>query len=140
MARSRKIILSSLFLIAISGVVIFLVFKNQPDRFEGNLVEVKDNSILVKGLYLNDDNLQKDQVEIWVAVNKSTKIIKTTFDFPRDGRMVIIDELPKEEIAADIGILREDKNRSAIGLSIELKRGIFGKPVAKEIKYLVPKP
>ncbi|MDP3696744.1 MAG: hypothetical protein Q8R55_01800 [Candidatus Taylorbacteria bacterium] len=140
MTNPRKIIISSLFLIAISGVVIFLVSKNQASKFEGNLVKVNDSSIIAKGIYLTGTDLKKEQIEVEIAVNESTKIIKSTFDFPRDGSMVIMDKLPKQDSIVDLSVLREDKNRSAVSLLIQLKWGIFGKPVAKEIKYLVPKP
>lgn len=138
MYKSKYLVVFLVFVLII-GVVIFW-FWQKPSEFNGTLMEVKDQSIVVQGAYATDEGGKKELITLEIKIDGSTKIVRNTFILPLDGSVVKMDELPKKESQVDFKTFKNDSDRASIGLFIKLKRNIFGyvRPVAKEIRYLTP--
>lgn len=139
--RKYKYLIVLLIIITIIGSVVFLLWqKPKSDRFEGTLKEIKDNTILVQGGYPTENEKRKELIILDIKIDQFTRIIKNSFVFPKTKGMVKMDELPKKESQVDLETLKDDFQRTAVGIFIELKNNIFNrnKPEAKEIKYFVP--
>ena len=138
MEKSKYLTIFWVFVLIVGVIILWLWQK--PYKYEGNLIQVREQVILVQGNYATAKEENKELMVLEVKIDESTKIIKNSFALPADGSMVKMDELPKKEKQVNFETLKNDSKQAGIGLFIELKRNIFGyvRPVAKEIKYLVP--
>lgn len=105
----------------------------------GNLKEVRGQSIIVTGEFKTDAKKQREPRQIEIAVDPETLIVKRAFSIPPGGKMFVVADLPKEESTVDLTIMRNDMEVTTIGLEAVVKRNLLGKLIAKEIIYLIPK-
>ena len=115
------------------------------NEFNGNLVEIRDNSVILEGSFLvNDDSIPtsipEDVTRAEIFLTPSTKITKVLIYIPNTRNMFKVADLPKEESVATLKILKEDSLGKTIGVQVIAGDNIFGKSKfeANELIYRIP--
>lgn len=153
----NKILISVVIIVA--ATILFAVLSKKPNSekkteenkatqeyesysFNGNSVEAKDNTLIVKGLFdLGDKpNPQKEMITVEVSVNAETKITRVALKIPNTTERFDPDKLPKEETQVNFSQLATDSKGATLGIHITSSEEMFGKKkfTAKEIVYKVP--
>ncbi len=143
----------------IFGLGIFAIYRYYPahliesKEFDGNLMTVKNKSILVKGAPFSVDpksvGIDPNNLPVVeVAVTSDTKIVRTTFQIPladelkKTNGMFEPDKLPRQQAIASFDTLKKDFSGTqyTIGMKIISLKNVVGKQqiVAQEIDYIFP--
>lgn len=144
---NKKLILFLLLLAVIAGAAWFFASGNKIKSYEfnGNLVDVQENSIILKGAYKVENSTQLPSAELkepTVEVTGKTKITRISISIPDTSEPFMIDDLPTEESPATLDTLYQDftNTTGTIGVKVRTERDIYNKNKfkASEIIYRVP--
>jgi hypothetical protein len=127
----------------------FFNLKNQgktevsANEFSGTVQSVSDKSIIVKGLYISNDEsvgTPEELVEVEVLIDPNTSITRETFEIPNTSEAFYPDELPKKQSQVSLNQLSLDFETSVLGIKIRTTDNIFNKKqfTASEITYRLP--
>jgi plastocyanin domain-containing protein len=124
-------------------VVALWKFTSKPKveafEFYGNVVEVKESSIVVKGNYKIGDRAELESKTIEVNVTPQTRLIRSTFERPLTGTYNP-SQLPHENKPATLADLVEDRKRITVSVMLKSVNNIYGskKITVEEITYVLP--
>lgn len=139
----QKIILAGVIVIIFIGLV--FVFKNisYAEQFNGRIKEVKENSLLVRGFFvdLKTNKLSEDSNNVEILINSDTKIFKTLLYMPtqeelkKTGGKWNSNNLKKEVKEVSI---EELKNKQSFPITVKMKKVRQGtdKFIAAEIDFV----
>lgn len=136
----KVFILIVIALIILSGYLVLQSNKKKPSVFGGTISMVNSSDIVVNGVYKNTTLTKNSMKLISIKVDEKTRIEKTSFKKPTDGKIFYVDKLPKQHELVDFTVLKKDSENVNIGVEVELNRDILNNPVlvAKSIKYIAP--
>lgn len=131
----KKVTLLVLLLIILIFAFSFLN-KSQGNKFQGNVVSVGNNMVIVKGGYEEEIKNSKNQYDLSIKVDRNTKIVKTSFYKPPTG-MFNMDTVQKDTADTDFATLKKDSENVPLGIEVTLEGKFFKRAV--EIRYIGPK-
>lgn len=141
MSNTKKILLIFSVLIIITFFVFIInISVNSDLKVYGNVQEFTGDTMLLKGVYSAESG-KKELYDIYIKVDKETKIQKTSFEIPKGGDVFYVDKLPKEINMVDLTTLQKDTENVAVGIEIDLHKNLVptSKKTAREIRYIAPK-
>jgi hypothetical protein len=131
--------------VIIAGAYTWVKSGVRAQGLAANLLEVKDNSIVIEGRYIQTDGkiyASDEPYQVEIVIGPSTILKRVTFNIPAGDKMFKVSELPKTETDADFETLRKDFQESPhmIGVVVRAEKNIFGrnKFEAWGVRYTLP--
>jgi len=132
--------------VIVLGVATFFFFRGErteSNQFEGNLISVENRTLIVEGLYLQDDqelNPEAELIEVRIELTEETIIEREAFNVPDTEEIFYPAKLPKEKSIVELSDMVDDSLESSVGLMVLSNKNIFNKSSfeAEKIVYRVP--